>query len=648
MDLDATFDRVWDAALASFNTLADALPEVKSVLTPQARQQSQTQFVHGLHLAIDGGLESVPCLHWEGVLYLDQVQLEALKQRERLELILTEAAAAGWLAHSAAEALGKIADATLEERRRAVAESAELAGRLLGAVGGDVNVLRAALGEAASRALPTEGEPESVAELALDMLGPSVLQDRNVWDAMKAADLRPPSHWGTDEARTFVVALGFPEVFAQSQSRRLDAELWVAGPLTLPLLHREYQLEVYEALKTLIDNGSGRRRAVVSLPTGGGKTRIAVQVAVERVLKPTGTGRVVLWVAQTKELCEQAVQSFRQVWQNLGAEDESLRVLRFWDGHKNPAAPVDGEATVVVASIQTLNSRFDAAALGWLAKPGLVVVDECHHAITPSYTSLLRWLDAEAPRRGAAPKDEPPVIGLSATPFRMDDDESRRLAKRFDERQFPSDQECLTERLLAGGFLARADYQPLETDSTVSPDLQVDLDAFWDSKDGARFDGVLERVNEELAADHARNARLIETLQASEARQILFFTNSVAHAQEMAARLCLLGIPAAAVSGETAPSTRRWFLDRFKKGDLRVLCNHSVLATGFDAPRTDLVLIARQVKSPVSYMQMVGRGLRGPRNGGTEACTILTVLDNLGRFLEHHPFHYCKDLYPRA
>jgi hypothetical protein len=24
------------------------------------------------------------------------------------------------------------------------------------------------------------------------------------------------------------------------------------------------------------------------------------------------------------------------------------------------------------------------------------------------------------------------------------------------------------------------------------------------------------------------------------------------------------------------------------------------------------------------------------------------VLDNLGRFLEHHPFHYCKDLYPRA
>lgn len=76
-----------------------------------------------------------------------------------------------------------------------------------------------------------------------------------------------------------------------------------------------------------------------------------------------------------------------------------------------------------------------------------------------------------------------------------------------------------------------------------------------------------------------------------------------------------------------------------------MLCNYNVLATGFDAPRTDLVLIVRQVKSPVSYMQMVGRGLRGPRNGGTQTCTILTVLDNLGRFREHHLFHYGKGLY---
>jgi superfamily II DNA or RNA helicase len=649
LNLDERFTRGWDEEVAGFNSLSDALPEVKAVLSDEAERRSPTQMVRGLHLCIGDEREPIPCLNWEGVLYLDQGQLEALPRRDRLRLILTEAAAAGWLNCSPSDGLDRIADATLDDRRREVACGADPAARLLLAVAGELDALRIALGEAACRALTPEATPEQISALTLDLLGPAVLQERSIGEAMKAADLRPPSRWGTDEARAFVLALGFPEFFAQSRASRLDAELQVSGPLSLPDLHG-YQQEVFYALKELLDCGSGRRRAVVSLPTGGGKTRVTVQAAVELILKPAGARRVVLWIAQTKELCEQAVQSFRQVWQNLGAEGENLRVIRFWDGHPNPSAPADDEPIVVVASIQTLNSRFETRGLEWLATPGLVVVDECHHAIAPSYTSLLRWLDAEAPRPGATQKSEPPLLGLSATPFRMDDDESLRLAKRFDQRQFPRDQEGLTDRLLAGGFLARADYQPLETGTTVSEELLDDLDRLWDSPDGARFDGVLERVNKALAVNEARNLRLIETLQASDARQVLFFTNSVAHAQEMAARLCLLGIPAAAVSGDsrdTPATSRRWFLDRFKAGDVRVLCNYHVLATGFDAPRTDLVLIARQVKSPVSYMQMVGRGLRGPKNGGTETCAILTVLDNLGRFRERHPFHYCKGLYTK-
>ena len=77
---------------------------------------------------------------------------------------------------------------------------------------------------------------------------------------------------------------------------------------------------------------------------------------------------------------------------------------------------------------------------------------------------------------------------------------------------------------------------------------------------------------------------------------------------------------------------RRHFLDRFQRSEIRVLCNHSVLTTGFDAPRTEMVLISRQVFSPVRYMQMVGRGLRGEKNGGTARCRIVTMVDNLGRY----------------
>ena len=116
----------------------------------------------------------------------------------------------------------------------------------------------------------------------------------------------------------------------------------------------------------------------------------------------------------------------------------------------------------------------------------------------------------------------------------------------------------------------------------------------------------------------------------------------------MAARLNLSGIGAAAISGSTPNVARRYFLERFQGGAIRVLCNHSVLTTGFDAPRTDMVLIARQVFSPVRYMQMVGRGLRGEKNGGTAQCRIVTVADNLGRFADRHPFHYCKNLYEQG
>jgi superfamily II DNA or RNA helicase len=163
-----------------------------------------------------------------------------------------------------------------------------------------------------------------------------------------------------------------------------------------------------------------------------------------------------------------------------------------------------------------------------------------------------------------------------------------------------------------------------------------------DKWEGLDFENILKAINQRLAVDESRNQLLVDRIHHASERSILFFANSVKHAEEIAARLHLAGVPAAAVSGTTPTSARRYFLDRFQRGEIRVLCNHSVLTTGFDAPRTDMVLIARQVFSPVRYMQMVGRGLRGEKNGGTQRCRIVTVLDNLREFEGKHPFHYCE------
>ena len=70
-----------------------------------------------------------------------------------------------------------------------------------------------------------------------------------------------------------------------------------------------------------------------------------------------------------------------------------------------------------------------------------------------------------------------------------------------------------------------------------------------------------------------------------------------------------------------------------------MLVNHSVLTTGFDAPRTNNIVITRPIFSDILYEQIVGRGLRGPKFGGTETCRIVDFTDNLGRFGDQQSYH---------
>jgi DNA repair protein RadD len=89
----------------------------------------------------------------------------------------------------------------------------------------------------------------------------------------------------------------------------------------------------------------------------------------------------------------------------------------------------------------------------------------------------------------------------------------------------------------------------------------------------------------------------------------------------------------ASVTSETRSDRRRYLVSRFRESaDLQVLTNFGVLTTGFDAPKTNVAVIARPTQSVVLYSQMVGRASRGPRAGGTKTCRILTVVDNIPGF----------------
>ncbi len=615
--------------------LADIMPGISiHEDTSEKLKAIHALWVNGLTSSL-GTFNEFPALEVDsdGTLLIDQERFTNMTWAERARTVLRCLARHDIIAGGEylERLLEKILDRRTEEARKLVRSEPTLERRLLKAVNGDVEALFDVMTAATREAAGNDLDPEAVARLALAVHGPVLLS--KLRDILDHQGLAPPVRWTGEQAQDFVLELGFPSEFASPATGRREPELSISGPINLPPLH-DYQEDILKSIHSLLRSGTGRRRAVISLPTGGGKTRVAAEAVVTLVLRAPGN-RTALWVAQTDELCEQAVQCFRQLWVNVGEPGEDLRVIRLWGGQKNPAAPEGDEATVVIASIQTLNSRFNHAGLAWIARAGIVIIDECHQATTSSYTDLMRWLDAQVGGEKSRER-ETPILGLSATPWRgYNDTESKRLAARFDHRLLPTDQAGLHEKLSQNGVLAERHYQPLRYDRAIhlTHSEQQHVDRF-----GELPDSVVERIGE----DSKRNEMIVQSVVKSSAKSILLFANSVDHAQLLAAKLHLAGCTAAAVSGQTDRLARQHFTRRFRAGEIRVICNHSVLTTGFDAPKVDLILISRPVFSPVLYMQMVGRGLRGPANGGTSHCEIITVEDNIVSFRDRMAYHFCK------
>ena len=161
---------------------------------------------------------------------------------------------------------------------------------------------------------------------------------------------------------------------------------------------------------------------------------------------------------------------------------------------------------------------------------------------------------------------------------------------------------------------------------------------------------MLSRAAEQrLADDHARSRRIVDAVaDLPENWPTLLFATSVDHAKYLAAMLNDRGILSAAVDAGTSAQERRRRVEEFRNGRIRVLTNYGVLAQGFDAPATRAVVVARPVYSTNVYQQMIGRGLRGPKNGGEKTCLILNVSDNIANFDTKLAFTQFEHLWSHA
>ena len=598
--------------------LLDVWPGLKPLLSPQ---QQALKLIRCDRIAgSDGVALGTDCIVRDGTVYLERRDDEV----KELTAVLRELRLGGSVAAILRyQTRSKIAKARAYVRRQPTDTA-----RLLAAVG--ETTLRARLPESLLAILDAAPEPltdRQVADAAIATYHTGALREyRHALDR-----LDPPKQWaGGLRAVEFVQSLGFGADWAGERNQRRDPFVEVEGPYSLPPLHN-YQYTVVQKLRHMLrPNGVGNaRRGMISMPTGSGKTRVAVQAIVEAMRDDDYNGGV-LWVADRDELCEQAVESWRQVWSSIGVEAAPLRISRMWAGQPQPLPTNDRH--VIVATVQTLNAKIMTKPYEFLADFGLIVFDEAHRSVAPTYTSVMQELGLTRWQRSA----EPRLLGLTATPYRGHDEaETRWLVRRYSSNRldvgaFASDDpEDVIRELQDMEVLAQADHDTIEGGRiSLDPDeLRQVRQAPW----------LPQSAEERIARDPGRTTRIIEAykehiLSVDPKWPTLIFATSVEHAQTVSALLNRIGVKARAVSGATDPSSRRSIVEAFRAGEIQALVNYAVFREGFDAPKTRAIIVARPVYSPNLYFQMIGRGLRGEKNGGNDRCLILNVEDNIENF----------------
>jgi DNA repair protein RadD len=364
---------------------------------------------------------------------------------------------------------------------------------------------------------------------------------------------------------------------------------------------------------------TGKRRVILHMPTGSGKTRTAMNVIAEHFRK-TEPG-VVIWLAQSEELCEQAAMEFEKAWSYLG--NRSLKVHRFWKHRKINIDEVnDGFIIAGLAKLYQSVKSNQNIVINLGSKAKLIVVDEAHSSVADTYEFLLNAMLSM--NLGAM------LLGLTATPGRTwnNINEDLELAKFFGKQKVTLEvdgYDSPVDYLISENYLAKPLFKNLMNEGGLklsSEDLEKIKENFE----------ITDEVLKRLADDEKRNLKIISAVEelALNHKRILVFAATVKHSNLLSVVLQARGFNAKSITSDTPDFDRTKFIEDYKNRDdqVRILCNYGVLTTGFDAPQTSAAVIARPTESLVLYSQMVGRAIRGTKAGGNKEAEIVTVIDN--------------------
>ena len=348
---------------------------------------------------------------------------------------------------------------------------------------------------------------------------------------------------------------------------------------------RPYQNEAVNAIEE--EWQKGRKKTLLVLPTGCGKTIVFCKIAENRVKM----GDRVLILAHRDELLNQAADKLQKSTGMMTAKEKAEEsCLGSW-------------FRVVVGSVQSMmrENRLNKFPEDYFST---IIIDEAHHCLTYSYQRVLEHFD------GAL------VLGVTATPDRSD---MRNLGQYFDSLAY----EYTLPRAIKEGYLCRIQAMTVPLNIDISG-VKTQSGDYALADVGTALDPYLEQIADEMKKHCAD-------------RKTVVFLPLIKTSQKFCHLLQSRGFRAAEVNGES--ENRAEILSAFDRGEYDVLCNSMLLTEGWDCPSVNCIVVLRPTKIRSLYCQMVGRGTRLSQETGKENLLLLDFLWHTSRHELCRPAH---------
>jgi superfamily II DNA or RNA helicase len=363
-----------------------------------------------------------------------------------------------------------------------------------------------------------------------------------------------------------------------------------------------YQLELKKRIQQKL-NDTQNPNLLVTMPTGAGKTVLAMEVLIDvfrnqnNVINQEEKLNIV-WLVDSQELSEQSLNSFLKYWRQKG--DREVITQRYFGKFNS----INHEITPVItfATFDLVTERLATNdMLELFSDTCLLIIDEAHGANALTYSEVIRFYKNHNVNHR--------ILGFTATPFRNDDSYFNSIKGIFQTQIQITDSnnqsvESPILKLQNEKYLSKLHFY------TLNPEKGNSLNEYYK----ILHNNVLERCKDLIQQN----------------KNTIIFAESKSHAITISIYLKKFGITNGLIIGETHPYVRKKLLEDFgnKSNNLNVLVNHNILSTGIDVPGMNSIMVLGEISSPTLALQILGRSMRGPLNGGNDENIVFLTKDN--------------------